>query len=68
MAYTTVRHAEFGFAEQLVNLFGDLRDALVQRYAFNRTYSALSKLTDRELFDIGLQRSEIAEAAAKAVK
>lgn len=68
MAYTTVRHAEFGFAEQLVNLFGDLRDSLAQRYAYNRTYKALSRLTDRELFDIGLRRSEIAEAAAKAIK
>ena len=68
MAHTTVRYAEFGIADHIQHFVADLRAALVQRFAYNRTYAELSALTDRELADIGLRRSDIAEVAAKAIQ
>ena len=65
MAHTTT-HVEFGFADSLRTAFSNLRAAAAQRAAYYRTYSELSRLTDRELADIGLRRCDIADVCTKA--
>lgn len=39
-----------------------------RRVVFNRTYRELSKLTNRELADIGLSRGEIADVARQGAE
>ncbi len=39
-----------------------------RRTLFNRTYKELSKLTNRELADIGLSRSDIADVARQGAE
>lgn len=62
------------FVSKLVSLFGFPFETSVQKYlrqraAFNATYRELDRLSERELWDLGLCRADIArvsrEAAAK---
>lgn len=50
--------------------FADFRGALASRRAQNRvyrnTYNELASLTDRELSDIGISRSDIKRVASEA--
>lgn len=68
MANTTVNHVEFGFADMVRSFFADLRTAAFERAAYHRTYSELSRLTDRELADIGLRRCDIEEICARSAR
>ncbi|WP_299356388.1 DUF1127 domain-containing protein [uncultured Shimia sp.] len=68
MAHATVNLAHFGFFDVIRNTFADLRAAAAERSAYQRTYNELSRLTDRELSDIGLRRCDIAEVCAKSAR
>ncbi|MEP5730490.1 MAG: DUF1127 domain-containing protein [Sulfitobacter sp.] len=43
-----------------------LRDALAKRRVYNSTYGELSKLSNRELADLGIARSNIRRMALEA--
>ena len=49
-----------GLAHSLV---AEFKAAMARQAAFRRTHDELSKLSDRELNDIGIDRSMIAECA-----
>ncbi|WP_127115623.1 DUF1127 domain-containing protein [Shimia sediminis] len=68
MTNATIAIAEFGFFNAFRDFFADLRVTWAERTAFHRTYNELSNLTDRELADIGLRRSDIAEVCAQAAR
>ena len=58
MAYTTT-HAPYGVVERLRAFVETLRENAAQRAAYRRTYRELSRLTNRELADIGLRRCDL---------
>ncbi len=41
----------------------NIRSARARRVAFNRTYGELQKMTDRELVEFGLYRSDLVDLA-----
>ncbi len=47
-------------------LIGDVRRARARHAEFRRTFDGLNAYTDRELADIGIHRSQIAEIARDA--
>ncbi|PID36823.1 MAG: hypothetical protein CR993_03165 [Rhodobacterales bacterium] len=49
-------------------LFADLRHAWTQYRMFHTTQEELSALSDRELTDLGISRSEITRIAREAAK
>ena len=57
------RTTGFQFGEFFRALSAQLKDAQARRKAYNDTYSELAGLTDRELADIGVSRSQIDEIA-----
>lgn len=57
--------APLGFSEALARSVSSLFDRLVEARDARRTRIALSRLTDRELDDIGLSRDQIADAARR---
>lgn len=65
MAYTTTtnRHS---FIARLQNAASDLVTRFRQYRLYRETYEGLSALTDRELADLGLNRSELRSVARKA--
>ena len=48
--------------------FGDIRRAVKRRSEFRATFKELSKLTDHELVDLGIARSDIARIARDSAK
>ncbi|MEP1930239.1 DUF1127 domain-containing protein [Shimia sp.] len=62
MAYATTTHAPVGFADRIRTLFSNLRLHAQERVEYTRTFKELSRLTNRELADIGLRRCDIADA------
>lgn len=52
---------------QLVASVQSLREHISQRRNFQRTVNELSKLSTRQLADLGLNRSNLRQAAYKAV-
>ncbi|HBS48900.1 MAG TPA: hypothetical protein DEA05_01840 [Rhodobacteraceae bacterium] len=57
----THTHQGASLGARLSQIWAGLRDAWVKRGAFNRTYGELSRLSDRELADIGLRRCDLGE-------
>ena len=57
------RNAGFHFSEVFRSLVVQLKDARKRRAAYARTYRELAGLTDRELADIGIARTQIDEIA-----
>lgn len=68
MAYATdtsaLRHG--ALADRLSALIIDIRARLARRSVFKTTYRELSALSDRELNDLGLNRTEIRRIAWEA--
>ena len=58
-------HAPHGFSLRAVfrNALDSIRQAAARRAAFNALYDELNAMSDRELADIGLARSEIGDVA-----
>ncbi len=46
----------------------NIRSARARRAAFNRTYAKLQEMTDRELVEFGLYRSDFADLARDHVR
>lgn len=66
MAHTatfTQGHASFG--ARLTALFTRIKAARARATEYQRTYSELQRLTNRELDDIGVRRCDIADIAQK---
>ena len=64
MAYATSTTAPITFWDRVRALFTNFRAASEERAAYNRTYRELSRLTNRELADIGLRRCDINDACS----
>ncbi|MBE1285961.1 MAG: DUF1127 domain-containing protein [Rhodobacteraceae bacterium] len=47
----------------LRTLMGNLKAGLLRRAAYQRTYTELSRLTNRELTDIGVSRCDIRDVS-----
>ncbi len=52
-----------GIGARIVSFFSNFAEAIERRRAFERVYSELASLSDRELSDIGLSRSQIVDIA-----
>ncbi|EKE45330.1 hypothetical protein OCGS_0420 [Oceaniovalibus guishaninsula JLT2003] len=64
-ATTTLPH-HAGFAERAAGIAAALRDRWTARRTFRRTVNELSDLSNRELADLGLCRTEIRHIALEA--
>ena len=63
MTHTILTTASWLNLGSLVDLYSDIKRTLRQRADSRETYKALSVLSDRELKDIGLSRSDISSVA-----
>ncbi|MES0827511.1 DUF1127 domain-containing protein [Ruegeria sp. SCP11] len=64
MAYTaTTTHTGASLTERLTRFIAKAKEAYTLRAEYNRTYSELQGLTDRELNDIGVRRCDIKDIA-----
>ncbi|CUK15263.1 hypothetical protein RUE5091_03858 [Ruegeria denitrificans] len=64
MAYTaTSTHGGFNPIARFGQFIADMKQAFTLRSEYNRTYSELQSLTDRELNDIGVRRCDIKDIA-----
>lgn len=68
MAYTTqlASNTQTGFFARFAALTETIRLRNEKRKIYNRTYRELASLTDRDLSDLGLARSEIRRVAWQA--
>lgn len=71
MAYVQVStNAGFGLKGRILGLIAAIKTARARRAAFDRAYTELRQLDDRELRDLGLSRSDfvhLAEAEANRI-
>ncbi|KUF08689.1 DUF1127 domain-containing protein [Pseudoponticoccus marisrubri] len=58
--------AQSGLAARINNIVADLRARSARRKVYNQTYRELQSLSNRELADLGLSRSEIRRVAYQA--
>ncbi len=64
MAHTaTLTHGGFNLSARFANLIERVKTNRAQASEYNRTYTELQRLTNRELDDIGLRRCDIADIA-----
>ncbi|MGY3437943.1 MULTISPECIES: DUF1127 domain-containing protein [unclassified Marinovum] len=66
MAYaqTDARYDDnFSFAAKVYNFFNEVQAFAAKRKVYSATYNELARLDDRELADIGVGRSDIADIA-----
>ncbi|CAD0185827.1 hypothetical protein RUESEDTHA_02727 [Ruegeria sp. THAF57] len=57
----------FGLTARIATLVARIKEAYTLRAEYNRTYSELQSLSDRELNDIGVRRCDIRDIAQKHV-
>ncbi len=68
MAHITARYEKsHSLLAWVRGVVGTLRESLERHRAFERVYGELSLLSDRELSDIGLTRSQIVQVAWDSV-
>ena len=65
MAYASTSRASSGILETIRSAISSLFSGFTQRSVYNRTYNELSRLSDRELEDIGLHRCDIKATCAE---
>ncbi|SFR06779.1 DUF1127 domain-containing protein [Poseidonocella sedimentorum] len=63
MAYAANAQNTLTFANFVSEPVAAVKAAFTRRAAYNRTYSELSALTDRDLNDLGISRSDIERIA-----
>lgn len=69
MAHATdIRVPTAGFAERIAGLAEGFRRRRAERELFRATFDELSRLSDRELADVGIHRSQIATIARSTVR
>ena len=66
MAYVNSRSLSLSFSDRVSSMVKMISEALARRQLYSRTLAELSSLTDRDLTDLGLSRSSIADEARKA--
>ena len=66
MTFTTQTHAGITFADRWANARANMAGAYTKRKMYRTTLSELSGLTNRELADIGFNRSMIQRLAMEA--
>lgn len=59
---------ETGIVRRMRASLEHARGQFKRRREFNRTYNELSRLTERELDDLGISRANIADVARSAVR
>ncbi|WP_127115624.1 DUF1127 domain-containing protein [Shimia sediminis] len=64
MAYITTTPAGTGLLYRIYSILDTLLGGALKSSAYKRTYRELSRLSDRELDDIGLRRIDIESACA----
>jgi uncharacterized protein YjiS (DUF1127 family) len=66
MAYVNSRSASVSILDRFASIVKVLKEAVERRRVYVRTIQELNSLTDRDLSDLGLNRSLISEVAHKA--
>ncbi len=67
MAYLATRHApSLSFAARLGEMKSHLTAAIKARRVYQRTFAELNGLSDRELADLGIARSNLRNIALEA--
>ena len=66
MAYVNSLSASLSFSDRVSSVVKMVREAVARRQLFNQTVVELSALSDRDLTDLGLSRSSIADVAREA--
>ena len=66
MAYVNSRSASLSISDRAFALVKLVKAAMLRRQLFNQTVAELSVLSDRDLTDLGLSRSSIADVAREA--
>ena len=68
MAHTaSLAHGGVTLTDRIVHWIGRVKDARAKAAEYNRTYTELQHLSNRELDDIGVRRCDIADIARKHV-
>ena len=68
MAYVNSRSLSLSFSDRVSSMVKMISEALARRQLYSRTLAELSSLTDRDLTDLGLSRSSIADVARVAAE
>ncbi|MCG7522283.1 DUF1127 domain-containing protein [Ruegeria sp. Ofav3-42] len=64
MAHTaTASFGGFNIGARIANVIESIKEARARANEYQRTYSELQRLTNRELDDIGIRRCDIADIA-----
>ena len=66
MAVAQTYRAQAGIADRLAGLIVDIRAAMARRAVYAQTLRELDTLTNRELGDLGLSRTDIVRVAREA--
>ena len=66
MTYVNSRSASLSISDRAFALVKLVKAAMLRRQLFNQTVAELSVLSDRDLTDLGLSRSSIADVAREA--
>ena len=66
MAYVNSRSASLSISDRVSSVVKMVKEAVARRQLFNQTLAELSALSDRDLADLGLSRSGIADVARAA--
>ncbi|UUV06472.1 DUF1127 domain-containing protein [Ruegeria sp. YS9] len=67
MTTATLTHTGFNFGPRIKDMIERIKTARARAAEYQRTYSELQRLSNRELDDIGIRRCDIADIAHKHV-
>ncbi len=67
MAYTNTTASTHGLVARVSEFFDAIATGYANRRLYQKTYSELNQLSDRELADLGLSRSGLGAIAREAV-
>ena len=68
MAYVNSRSASLSISDRVSSVVKMVKDAVARRRLYTQTIAELSALSDRDLTDLGLSRSSIADVARVAAE
>ena len=67
MTTATLTNTGFNFGTRIADMITRIKTARARAAEYQRTYTELQRLTNRELDDIGIRRCDIADIAHKHV-